>query len=89
LKKAPHTPKKLLKRVKACLKIKICKKFIVESFARAFSKARRFKGQRPLSLSAESEIPKTSKKFLFLVLFLLAKGEKEYLYFCFSPFYTT
>jgi hypothetical protein len=33
-------------------------------------------GLRPDPTSAEVGIPRTSKKFLFLILFLLAKGEK-------------
>ena len=35
------------------------------------------KGQSPSSTVATVETPKTSEKFLFLLLFLLAKGEKE------------
>jgi hypothetical protein len=34
----------------------------------------------PSSTSAEVEIPGRQKKFLFLLLFLLAKGEKEETY---------
>ena len=51
---------------------------LTKSFDRPFLKGRGFLGRSPESTSAEVEIPLTSKKFLFLVLFLLAKGEKEY-----------
>jgi len=49
----------------------------LKSFGQAFSKACRFQGQRPWSPSAAGEILWTPEKFLFLLLFLLAKGEKE------------
>ena len=48
-----------------------------KSFDRPFSKGRGFLGQRPKPTSAEVGTPKTSKEFLFLLLFLLDKGEKE------------
>jgi hypothetical protein len=62
-------------------KFKICRRQ-VESFDRPFSKGRGFSGQSPESPSADGETLRTSKKFLFLLLFLLAKGEKEELYLC-------
>ena len=51
-----------------------------KSFAQAFLKACRVKGQRPLSRTAVRETLWTSKEFLFLLLFLLDKGEKEDIY---------
>jgi len=49
----------------------------VKSFGRAFFKSSQgLRGQRPSSTSAEVETPRRQKEFLFLVLFLLDKGEK-------------
>ncbi|MBQ2544790.1 MAG: hypothetical protein II557_00745, partial [Clostridia bacterium] len=57
---------------------------IGQKFSPAFSKMAsedaqhpECRGQRPDPHSAECETPKTSREFLFLVLFLLDKGEKE------------
>jgi len=49
----------------------------MKSFDRPFSKGRRVQRQRLWSRTAVRETLWTPKKFLFLLLFLLAKGEKE------------
>jgi len=48
-----------------------------QSFDRPFTKGRGFLGRSPEPTSAEVGTPRTSKEFLFLLLFLLDKGEKE------------